>query len=59
MVKSAMRRGSFRIAGAVDTDPAKVGQDLGTLCGIAPLGVTVAACVEEALAGTSAQVAVA
>ena len=58
MVKSAVRRGSFRIAGAVDTDPAKVGQDLGKLCGIEPLGITVAAGVEEALAGTSAQVAV-
>ncbi|MHC4519355.1 MAG: NAD(P)H-dependent amine dehydrogenase family protein [Planctomycetota bacterium] len=58
MVKSAVQRGSFRIVGAVDTDPAKVGQDLGTLCGIGALGVTVAASVEEALAGASAQVAV-
>ena len=58
MVKSAVRRGTFRIAGAVDTDPAKVGQDLGTLCGIEPLAITVASSVEEALTGTSAQVAV-
>ena len=58
MVKSAVQRGSFRITGAVDTDPAKVGQDLGTLCGIAPLGVAVAASVEDALAGASARVAV-
>jgi 4-hydroxy-tetrahydrodipicolinate reductase len=58
MVKSAVQRGSFRIVGAVDTDPAKVGQDLGTLCGIAPLGVKVAPGVEEALAGASARVAV-
>jgi 4-hydroxy-tetrahydrodipicolinate reductase len=58
MVQSAARRGSFRIVGAVDTDPAKIGQDLGTLCGIEPLGVSVAGSVEGALTGTSAQVAV-
>ena len=58
MVQSAVRRGSFRIVGAVDTDPAKVGQDLGTLCDVAPLGVKVAPSVAKALAGQSAQVAV-
>lgn len=58
MVQSAVRRGSFRIVGAVDTDPTKVGQDLGTLCGVEPLGVVVAGSVDEALAGKSAQVAV-
>lgn len=58
MVKSAVQRTSFRIVGAVDTDPTKVGQDLGQLCGIEPLGVTVASSLTEALAGKSAQVAV-
>jgi len=58
MVKSAAQRGSFRIVGAVDIDPTKVGQDLGTLCGIEPLGITVVASAEEALASASAQVAV-
>ncbi|UCD48669.1 MAG: hypothetical protein JSW27_14180 [Phycisphaerales bacterium] len=58
MVSSAVRRGSFHIVGAVDTDPAKVGQDLGVLCGMEPLGLTVAGRVEQALAGKSAQAAV-
>ncbi len=33
--------GAFRIAGAVDVDPEKVGQDLGTLAGLEPLGLLV------------------
>lgn len=58
MVKSAVQRGCFRLVGAVDTDPEKVGKDLGTLCGIAPLGTKVSASLEDALAGGVAQVAV-
>jgi len=58
MVQSAVRRGSFRIVGAVDTDPAKIGRDLGTLCGIEPLGIAVVGSVEEALASGSAQAAI-
>jgi hypothetical protein len=58
MVKSAVQRGSFRIVGAVDTDPAKIGKDLGELCGIRPLGLTISGSLEEALRGRSPQVAV-
>ncbi len=58
MVRYAVERGCFNIAGAVDTDPEKAGKDLGRLCGIEPLGVTVRANLAEAVAGASAQVAV-
>lgn len=58
MVKSAVQRGCFRIVGAVDTDPAKIGQDLGTLCGIDPLGVTVVGTIDEATAGADVKIAV-
>jgi 2,4-diaminopentanoate dehydrogenase len=58
MIRSAVQRGSFRIVGAVDTDPAKVGQDLGVFCGIGSLGVPIAGTLDEAIRGKSAQVAV-
>ena len=34
MIRSAVQRGGIRIVGAVDTDPAKIGKDLGEFCGI-------------------------
>ncbi len=58
MVKSAVERGSVRIVGAVDTDPAKIGKDLGELCGIRPLGLPISGSLDEALRGQSPQVAV-
>jgi 2,4-diaminopentanoate dehydrogenase len=58
MIRSAVTRGSFRIVGAVDTDPAKIGQDLGAFCGIDPLGVPIAGSLEGALCGKRPQVAV-
>jgi hypothetical protein len=58
MVKSAVERGSFRIVGAVDTDPAKIGQDVGEFCGLAPLGVPICGSLDEVLQGKSAQAAV-
>jgi hypothetical protein len=58
MVRSAVARGNFRIVAAVDTDPAKIGKDLGELCGIEPLGVTVCAGLDGAIKGKSARVAV-
>ena len=58
MVRSAVARGSFRIVGAVDTDPAKIGKDLGELCGIERLGVTVSGNLGGAVRGNSARVAI-
>jgi hypothetical protein len=58
MVRSAVQRGSFRIVGAVDTDPAKIGKDLGEFCGIGPLGVTIVGSFDDAIRGKSAQAAV-
>ncbi len=58
MVRYAVERGCFNITGAVDPDPEKAGKDLGRLCGIDPLGVTVRANLAEAVKGASVQVAV-
>jgi 4-hydroxy-tetrahydrodipicolinate reductase len=58
MVRSAVARGSFRIVAAVDTDLAKIGKDLGELCGIKPLGITVSGNLADAVKRTSARVAV-
>lgn len=52
-------RGAFEIAGAIDTDPAKVGRDLGDLAGLPePLNVGVASDADTALKGADAQVAI-
>jgi hypothetical protein len=48
------KRPGLRIVGAVDVDPAKAGQDVGTLAGIPALGVKVTASMEQALAGGKA-----
>jgi 4-hydroxy-tetrahydrodipicolinate reductase len=58
MVKSAVERGSVRIVGAVDTEPAKIGKDLGEFCGIRPLGIPICGSLDEALRGKPPQVAV-
>jgi len=58
MVRSAASRGGFRIVGAVDIDPAKIGKDLGELCGIGRLGIAVSGSLDEAIRGKSPQVAV-
>lgn len=42
-------RAQFQIMGAVDLDPAKVGQDVGVLAGLAPLGVKVTADLDSVL----------
>ena len=57
MVKYAVERGCFNIVGAVDTDPDKAGKELGELCGIEPLGITVGSNLDEAIRGKSAEVA--
>lgn len=46
----------FQIVGAVDVDPAKVGQDVGVLAGLAPLGVTVTSDLDSVLSGGKADV---
>lgn len=52
----AERPQAFEIVGAVDLDPAKVGQDVGALAGIAPLGVNVTADLHSVLNGGNADV---
>ncbi|MFQ6036636.1 MAG: dihydrodipicolinate reductase [Sedimentisphaerales bacterium] len=54
MVKYAIKRGCFNIVGAVDPDPNKAGKDLGELCGIGPLGITVSRNLDEVIQGKSA-----
>ena len=49
-------RANLQIVGAVDADPAKVGQDVGVLAGLAPLGVVVKPDIAQALAGQAADV---
>ncbi len=50
-------QGVGELVGAFDTDPAKVGRDLGELAGIGPLGITIVDSV-SALSGGAAQLAV-
>ena len=57
MVKYAVERGCFNIVGAVDTDPDKAGKELGELCGIEPLGITVSSNLDEAIQGKPVEVA--
>jgi hypothetical protein len=58
LVRSAVARGGFRLVGTVDTDPAKIGKDVGEFCGLKPLGIPIAGSLDEALRGKAAQVAV-
>ncbi len=58
MVRSAVGRGTFRIVAAVDSDPAKIGKDLGEFCRIARLGVPISGNLGEAIYGKSPQAAV-
>ncbi len=53
----AVERGCFNIVGAVDPDPEKAGKDLGQLCGIDPLGVTIKDNLADAIEGKSVDVA--
>jgi len=59
VVRLAARRANLEIVGAVDTDPRKIGRDLGEVADAGTLlGVTVVATIEEALAKAQADVAV-
>ncbi len=51
MVKAAVERGCFRFVGAVDPDPNLVGRELGSLCGVDPLGINVSGSLAEAMQG--------
>lgn len=57
IVRYAVERGNIKIVGAVDPDPAKAGRNLGEVCAIAPLGVTIAPDLKSALRGRKATVA--
>ncbi|MHC4293276.1 MAG: hypothetical protein ACYSTX_03190, partial [Planctomycetota bacterium] len=57
LIKYAIERGCFNIVGAVDTDVDKTGKDVGELCGIDPLGITVCSNLEDAIKGKSAELA--
>lgn len=41
MVRYALQRPNMRLVAAIDPDPAKAGQDVGTLIGIKPIGIVV------------------
>lgn len=58
IVGFAVERGCFNIVGAVDPDQRKAGKDLGELCRIDPLGITVRESLDEAIRGKQAQVAI-
>ncbi len=58
MVRFATERKGVRIVAAVDPAPDKAGQELGRLCGLKPLGITVSADLKTALKGKSADVAI-
>jgi len=57
VLRYAVERGCFNIVGAVDNDPEKAGKDLGQLCGIEPLGITVRDNLADAIKGQSVDVA--
>ncbi|MCP4257034.1 MAG: Gfo/Idh/MocA family oxidoreductase [Planctomycetes bacterium] len=58
MVRYAVERGCFNIVGAVDPDPNKAGKELGELCGINPLGITVSSNLDEAIRDKQPEVAI-
>jgi hypothetical protein len=58
VIRFAIERGCFNIIGAVDLDPAKVGRDVGELCGIDPMGIKVSSALKEALIGKKVDVAI-
>jgi 4-hydroxy-tetrahydrodipicolinate reductase len=58
MVRFAAGRGCFNIIGAVDSDPDKVDKELGELCGIESLGITVCDNLDDAIKNKLAQAAI-
>jgi hypothetical protein len=57
IARYTVERGCFNIVGAVDPDPEKAAKDLGQLCGIEPLGITVRDNLADAIKGQSVDVA--
>jgi 4-hydroxy-tetrahydrodipicolinate reductase len=57
IARHALRTPGVQVVGAVDIDPAKVGQDVGRLVGGSELGVHVSRTLGEALNGSHADVA--
>jgi hypothetical protein len=57
LLRYVVERGCFNVVGAVDPDPEKTGKDLGQLCGIDPLGVTIRDNLAEAIGGKPVEVA--
>jgi 2,4-diaminopentanoate dehydrogenase len=55
IVRYLVEREGIQLVGAVDVDPALAGQDVGELCGLAPLGVVVAPTLDEALDRATAE----
>jgi len=53
----AVERGGFHLAGAVDLDPEKAGKDLGAVCGLDPLGITIKDNLKDAIEGKPVDVA--
>jgi 4-hydroxy-tetrahydrodipicolinate reductase len=47
ITRCVLKKNGLKIVGAVDTDPRKVGKDLGAICSTNPLGIT----VSESLSG--------
>ncbi len=57
VVRYALERGTIRIVGAVDPAPDKAGRDLGDLCGLKRLGLTVRPTLAQAVRGRKPAVA--
>jgi len=58
VVRFALQRSGLHYVGAVDPAPDKVGRDLGELCGLKELGVTISKDLATALKGKKADVAI-
>jgi 4-hydroxy-tetrahydrodipicolinate reductase len=58
IVRLASERSAIKIVAAVDPDPNKVGEDLGELCSLGQMGITVCSDIETAIKGKRADVAI-
>jgi 4-hydroxy-tetrahydrodipicolinate reductase len=58
MTQVLAERTDLTMVGAIDTDPAKVGKDLGTLAGLPALGVPVSADMKKVLGGKDVDIVV-